>query len=137
MDAAKHEPVAMIAELARAMNPERRGRFLDAACGGDAKLRAEVERSSPTPAEGMGASRRRRACHRRRPDDLVPGSLESIALEALNEAPPPPGRRRARRSPPAISRSTRTATGIGSTPSPGCGSSSRFAGRSTTTINAA
>ena len=30
----------MIAELARAMMPERRERFLDAACGGDAKLRA-------------------------------------------------------------------------------------------------
>ncbi len=87
MDAAKHDPVAMIAELARAMKPERRGRFLDAACGGDARLRAEVEATA--------RPRRRREWERaggggrpaRPAEDLVPGSVESIALDALNEAP--------------------------------------------------
>ena len=43
MDAMSDDPIEMIARLARSMMAERRGRFLDAACGGDAKLRAEVE----------------------------------------------------------------------------------------------
>lgn len=42
-EAANHDPVEMIAVLARGMMAERRGRFLDAACGGDVVLRAEVE----------------------------------------------------------------------------------------------
>ena len=43
MDAASDDPIEMIATLARGMMAERRRRFLDAACGGDANLRAEVE----------------------------------------------------------------------------------------------
>ena len=43
MDAASDDPVEMIAKLASGMMAERRGRFLDAACGGDANLRAEIE----------------------------------------------------------------------------------------------
>ncbi len=43
IEAANDDPVEMIAVLARGMMAERRGRFLDAACGGDVVLRAEVE----------------------------------------------------------------------------------------------
>ncbi len=42
-DAASDDPIEMIATLARDMTAERRGRFLDVACGGDVNLRAEVE----------------------------------------------------------------------------------------------
>src|SRR5689334_4840533 len=87
MDAAKHDPGAMIAELARAMKPERRGRFLDAACGGDARLRAEVEAQLDHSGGGSGGEPAAEGPPPRPPDDPVPGSVESIALDALNEAP--------------------------------------------------
>ena len=88
MDEVSHDPGAMIAELARAMMPERRGRFLDAACGGDAKLRAEVEaRLAYTVGGNESEPAAESVAHEEKIQDAVPGSLESIALDALNAAP--------------------------------------------------
>ena len=87
MDEVSHDPGAMIAELARAMMPERRGRFLDAACGGDAKLRADVETQLAQTGKGNGNETGARSAAQEQMRDLIPGSLESIALDALNAAP--------------------------------------------------
>src|SRR5262245_11027280 len=43
MEPAEHDPVELITKLARVMVLERRGRFLDAACGNDPDLRNQVE----------------------------------------------------------------------------------------------
>ncbi len=88
MDEVSHDPGAMVAELARAMMPERRGRFLDAACGGDAKLRAEVEgRLAHTAGGNESEPAAESVAHEEKIQDPVPGSLESIALNALNSPP--------------------------------------------------
>ena len=87
MDTVKDDPGAMIAELARAMMPERRGRFLDAACGGDARLRADVEGRLAHTGGGNGGEPAVASPAREPDQDVVPGSVESIALDALNAAP--------------------------------------------------
>ena len=43
MDAGDQDPIEMIVKLARGMMPDRRSRFLDAACGDRLEVRAEVE----------------------------------------------------------------------------------------------
>jgi len=87
MDAAKHDPGAMIVELAMAMMPERRERFLDAACGGDVKLRVEVE-AQLARSEGANESEpAAKSGAQERTQNSIPGSLEAIALDALNAAP--------------------------------------------------
>jgi|GEM_PF-2252111 len=88
MDAPMPDPGAMIAELARAMMPERRGRFLDAACGSDAKLRTEVEARLARTASGNGSEPAAESITlEEKTQNSVPGSLESIAMDALNAAP--------------------------------------------------
>ena len=91
MDAASDDPVEMIATLARAMMAERRGRFLDAACGGDANLRAEVEaRLSHVPKQENDTTVEQPSAASA--DQVVnpePDSIESIALEALSGVPDP------------------------------------------------
>ena len=89
MDAMSNDPIEMIARLARSMMAERRGRFLDAACGGDAKLRAEVEAR-------LGESPKQDGNVEEPPGTLTdqalnpePESIETIALEALSESPGP------------------------------------------------
>jgi non-specific serine/threonine protein kinase/serine/threonine-protein kinase len=85
MDAADQDPIEMMVELARGMMPERRGRFLDAACGDDPGLRAEVEAR-------LGAGNRQSDVEEpaistnevigdSRPESA---SVESIALDALS-----------------------------------------------------
>ena len=89
MDATGDDPVEMIAKLARGITAERRGRFLDAACAGDASLRAEIEaRLGESPKPGKGEQ----------PPDMAtdqavnpePASIDSVALEALSETAGPP-----------------------------------------------
>ncbi len=88
-DAASDDPIQMIATLARAMMAERRGRFLDAACGGDANLRAEVEaRLGDVPKnDGIDEQPAEALADRVANSELDP--IESIALEALSEVPGP------------------------------------------------
>src|SRR5262245_28701520 len=83
MNGAEQDPVAMMAELARGMKPERRARFLDAACGGNPAMRAAVEARlasfAPTPEPPL-------------PEDatLTDGmlNLPRPAAEAPREEPP-------------------------------------------------
>src|SRR5271157_3350827 len=86
MDAANCQPLEMIAELARGMMPERRGRFLDAACGNDAELRAGVEARLGDAGRGTGDDPEPTSAANKEPGVLGPVSLESIALEALSAA---------------------------------------------------
>jgi len=87
LDAASDDPIEIIAVLARGMMPERRGRFLDAACGGDVYLRAEVEaRLGDVPKKDGIVERPSGALA----DQVVNpelDSIESIALQALSEVP--------------------------------------------------
>ncbi len=88
-DASSDDPVEMIAKLAGGITAERRGRFLDAACGGDATLRAAIEaRLIATSSQDGGTEQPPNA-----PTDQVLepklDSIESIALEALSAAPGP------------------------------------------------
>jgi eukaryotic-like serine/threonine-protein kinase len=87
MDAASNDPVEMIVKLAGGMMAGRRGRFLDAACGGDEELRAEVEAR-------MGVSPKKNSTVEQPSGVLTDqvlnpesDSIESIALKALSEAP--------------------------------------------------
>lgn len=71
MDDAPQEPDESLADLARTMTPDRRAKFLNAACGGDEALRAAVEaRLAATPAATPPASA---------------DTLETLALEAVAE----------------------------------------------------
>jgi tetratricopeptide (TPR) repeat protein len=77
MEAANDDPTQMLVELAGKMTPERRGRFLDAACGDDATLRAEVEtrlsrRPEPPKPEESAAT------------ETEADPFESMAMEALS-----------------------------------------------------
>ncbi|QEH35258.1 Serine/threonine-protein kinase PknB [Aquisphaera giovannonii] len=110
MDGAEHDPVAMMAELARSMKPERRARFLDAACGGNPAMRAAVEArlasalpmpEPPLPedatiADGMFEPKRPDAGPAPAPEERAEGRdepaaeadfLDSLALEAVSEPP--------------------------------------------------
>jgi len=84
VDATSDDPIEMIATLARGMMAERRGRFLDAACGDDANLRAKVEAR-------LGAVTRNNSAVEQPEEELVArfadserDFIESIALEALS-----------------------------------------------------
>ena len=90
MDAENDDPIEMIATLARSMMAERRGRFLDAACGGDPKLCAEVEAKLGTITQHNDTTEPESKAL----PDQIPNQesdpfnlIESIALEALSEAP--------------------------------------------------
>jgi non-specific serine/threonine protein kinase/serine/threonine-protein kinase len=91
MDSEDHDPVEMMVKLAGGMTPDRRGRFLEAACGGDAGLRAEVEARLTAAREAQNAGQ---------PATVIEGAdagagqaspeaVESIALDALSAAPDP------------------------------------------------
>src|SRR5271157_6072341 len=88
-DAASDAPIEMIATLARGMMAERRGRFLDAACGGDANLRAEVEAQLGDPSRNDGTVDQPSGALADQVVNPELDSLESIALEALSEVPGP------------------------------------------------
>ena len=88
-DAASDDPIAMIATLARGMIAERRGRFLDAACGGDANLRAEVEAWLGDASQNNGTVEQPSAALADQVVNPKLDSVESIALEALSEVPGP------------------------------------------------
>ena len=89
MDASSDDLIEMIATLARGMMAERRGRFFDAACGGDVNLRAEVEaRLGDVPKnDGTGEQPSGALADQIANPEL--DSIESIALEALSEVPGP------------------------------------------------
>ena len=89
MDAASDDPIEMIATLARGMMAERRGRFLDAACGGDANLRAEVEARLGDVPKNDGADEQPSGALADQVVNPELDSIESIALEALSEVPGP------------------------------------------------
>jgi tetratricopeptide (TPR) repeat protein len=88
MHDASQEPGAMIAELARTMLPERRERFLDAACGADSRLRASVEERLNTASEEAPLATTEDPVAQQElaspecPDD----AFESLALEAVSAA---------------------------------------------------
>ncbi len=90
VDDANDDPVDMIATLAKSMMAERRGRFLDAACGGDPELRAEVEALlAKVPSNDNSIEPQSGELPDQTPDlerDCF-NSIESIALEALSEIP--------------------------------------------------
>ena len=90
MDAASDDPIEMIATLARGMMAERRGRFLDAACGGDANLRAEVEARLGDASKNDGTVEQPSGALADQVANPELDSIESIALEALSEVPGPP-----------------------------------------------
>ena len=85
MDVADQDPIESIIKLARGMMPDRRSRFLDAACGDQPGVRAEVEArlnagGRPEVAEGSRNST---------PDEMCASpssSIESVALEAVSAA---------------------------------------------------
>ena len=87
MDTMNHDQVRMIIELARMMQPDRRGRFLDVACGDNAELYAKVnaQLNAPSLITCDGMDTRHTAisgvpC-------AEPGSIEAIALEAVSSEP--------------------------------------------------
>ena len=90
MDAASDDPIEMIATLARGMMAERRRRFLDAACGGDANLRAEVEARLGDVPKHDGTDEQPSGALADQVANPELDSIESIALEALSEVPGPP-----------------------------------------------
>ena len=90
MDAASDDQVEMIATLARGIMAERRGRFLDAACGGDANLRAEVEARLGDASKNDGTVEQPSGALADQVANPELDSIESIALEALSEVPGPP-----------------------------------------------
>ncbi len=87
MDAASDDPIEMIATLARGMIAERRERFLDAACGGDANLRAEVEVRLGAVSRNNGSDKQPGEALADRITNPQLDPIESIALDALSEAP--------------------------------------------------
>ena len=89
MDAASDDPIEMIATLARGMMAERRRRFLDAACGGDANLRAEVEARLGDVPKNDGTDEQPAGALADQVANPELDSIESIALEALSEVPGP------------------------------------------------
>jgi tetratricopeptide (TPR) repeat protein len=89
MDSEDHDPVEMIVKLAGGMTPERRGRFIESACGGDAELRAAVE-ARLTAAAGSASTEQ--AATTTEPTvaetgDSTPELVESIALDAVSALP--------------------------------------------------
>src|SRR5271157_5522880 len=89
MDASSDNPIETIATLARGMMAERRGRFLDAACGRDVNLRAEVEARLGDVAKNDGTDEQPLGALADQVANPEPDSIESIALEALSEVPAP------------------------------------------------
>jgi len=87
MDAASDDPIEMITTLARGVMAERRGRFLDAACGGDANLRAEVEARLGAVPRNDGSDEQLATALPDRVTNPQLDPIESIALEALTETP--------------------------------------------------
>src|SRR5271157_4817072 len=89
MDALSDDLIEMIATLARGMMAERRGRFLDAACGGDVNLRAEVEARLGDVPKNDGTNEQPSGALADQVANPQLDSIESIALEALSEVPDP------------------------------------------------
>jgi len=89
MDASSDDPIEMIATLARGMMAGRRGRFLDAACGGDVTLRAEVEARLGDVPKNDGTDEQPSGALADQVANPELDSIESIALEALSEVPGP------------------------------------------------
>ncbi len=87
LDAASDDPIEMIATLAGSMMAERRGRFLDAACGGDANLRAEVEARLRAVSKNDSSNEQPAGALPDRATNSQVDPIEFIALEALSEAP--------------------------------------------------
>src|SRR5271166_4068063 len=90
LDAASDDPIEMIATLARGIMAERRRRFLDAACGGDTNLRAEVEARLGDVPKNDGADEQPAGALADQVANPELDSIESIALEALSKVPGPP-----------------------------------------------
>ncbi len=88
-DASSDDPIEMIATLARGMMAQRRGRFLDAACGGDVNLRAEVEARLGAVPKNDGTDKQPSGALADQVGNPQLDSIEFIALEALSEVPGP------------------------------------------------
>jgi len=89
MDASSANPIETIATLARGMMAERRGRFLDAACGGDVNLRAEVEAQLGDVPKNDGTDEQPSGALADQVANPELDSIKSIALEARSEVPGP------------------------------------------------
>ena len=139
MDAASDDPIEMIATLARGMMAERRGRFLDAACGGDANLRAEVEaRLGDVPKhDGTDEQPAGALADRSRIRSSIPSNPSLWRHSQKSQARTRASRRRAKSMSRKTFRSAPTATRSNWTHLPGCGFFRKFVGPSTRTIGAA
>jgi tetratricopeptide (TPR) repeat protein len=82
------DSVEMIAELARGMMPERRTRFLDAACGDDTGLRTSVEAQLGRPYRGHDPSELTSEVAEEGRSKLESDALEVMALEAISTQEP-------------------------------------------------
>src|SRR4051812_42824828 len=83
MDAGDQDPIEMIVNLARGMMPERRSRFLDAACGDRLDVRAEVEARLNAGSQSEVVESPANSP----PDETLASpspSIESVALEAVS-----------------------------------------------------
>src|SRR5271157_3466888 len=89
MDASSDDPIKMIATPARGMMADRRGRFLNAACGGDVNLRAEVEARLGDVSKNDGTDEQPSGALADQIANPELDSIESIALEALSEVQGP------------------------------------------------
>ncbi|MFO0890896.1 MAG: hypothetical protein U0790_17355 [Isosphaeraceae bacterium] len=86
MDEASEHPGAAIADLARKMTAERRARFLDAACGDDPGLRADVEARLSEPGGAGGAQSVGEVVAEGQPpiQDDQADPFESLVLDAVS-----------------------------------------------------
>ena len=90
MDDATGQSGETIAELARKMTAERRGRFLDAACGGDPQLRADVEaRLQAGVAEVPPTAGDEAAADQAEPQGSSPDPFDAMVLEAVSTTQEP------------------------------------------------
>ncbi|MGC8641940.1 MAG: protein kinase domain-containing protein [Isosphaeraceae bacterium] len=91
MHPVNHNPVPMIAELARAMAIERRERFLDAACGADVNLQKQVENLLENSSFQPSSAPAPLSPANEQATNSEASSIESIALDALltGEGPGP------------------------------------------------
>jgi len=89
MDASSDDPIKMIAMPVKGMMADRRGRFLNAACGGDVNLRAEVEARLGDVSKNDGTDEQPSGALADQVANPELDSIESIALEALSEVPGP------------------------------------------------
>ena len=101
MDAAEQDPIESIVKLARGMMPDRRSRFLDAACGGQPHVRAEVEASLNAGGQPEAVESAMNSAADEMGDSPTV-SIESVAEEALAAAEDSGKSREARGNEPTL-----------------------------------